>query len=254
MNQTKQNAFYGEAASGMRLSKLLQIQRGVTSLTGSGGKTTMLHVLAAELSAQGTVIVTTSTHIRPSALLPCMVSPTAEQVRAALARTPAVCIGSRTPEGKFSASALSFPSLAALADYVLVEADGSRRLPLKAHAPWEPVIPENSGKTVCLVGASGLGRPILDAVHRPEIFCALSGAAPDQPALPETVARVLELEALADLYYVNQCELPGARAKAEALAALLSKPVFCGSLRQDYEGSAILRQGGMDPCTETARN
>lgn len=238
----------------MKLSELLHIQRGVTSLIGSGGKTTMLHVLAAELSRQGTVVVTTSTHIRPSALLPCLFSPTEEQVRAALARTPALCLGSRTPEGKLFAPTLSFPALAALADYVLVEADGSKRLPLKAHASWEPVIPENGGTTVCLVGASGLGRPILEVVHRPELFCARSGASPEQPASPEAVARVLEREALADMYYVNQCELPGARANAEALAALLSKPVFCGSIRHDHEGSAILRQGGTDPCTETDRN
>lgn len=34
--------------------------------------------------------------------------------------------------------------LADAADYVIVEADGSKRLPLKAHASHEPVIPENT--------------------------------------------------------------------------------------------------------------
>ena len=231
----------------MRLSALLNIQKGVTSLIGSGGKTTMLHVLAAELSEQGTVILTTSTHIRPSDVFPCLVSPTAEEVKAALSRESAVCIGSFTPEGKFTASDLPFKTLAELADYVLVEADGSKRLPLKAHAGYEPVIPANSKKTVCLVGASGLGRPICEVVHRPEIFCRISESSPEQPASPEAVARVLNYETLADLCFINQCELPDALTQAEALAALLDLPTFCGSLQNDFEGSAILRQRG-DAC------
>lgn len=228
----------------MKLSELLHIQEGVTSLIGSGGKTTMLHVLAAELSVKGTVILTTSTHIRPSEFLPCLYSPTAEAVRAALLQAPAVCIGRRNDEGKLSACELPLETIAALADYVLVEADGSKRLPLKAHASHEPVIPNNSGKTICLVGASGFGKPICEVVHRPEIFCTISGASPEQPAAPETVACVLRREGLADIYYVNQCELQGARAKAETVAALLDRPTFCGSLRNDYEGSAILTRRG----------
>ena len=233
-----------EGRKAAKLSELLRIQRGVTSLIGSGGKTTMLHVLAAELSARGSVILTTSTHIRPSELFPCLFSPTAEAIRAALAKTPVVCVGSLTPEGKFTACALSFETLAGLADYVLVEADGSKRLPLKAHADYEPVIPENSGKTVCLVGASGLGRPIREVVHRPEIFCSLSETAPEQPATPKAVACVLNREALADEYYVNQYELPDARKQADSLAALLKRPTFCGSLQTDYEGSGLLTRKG----------
>lgn len=227
----------------MRLSALLNVQKVVTSLIGSGGKTTMLHILAAELSGQGRVILTTTTHIRPSDVYPCLYSPTAEQVRTALSNTPVVCIGSFTPEGKLSACDLSFETLASLADYVLVEADGSKRLPLKAHAGHEPVIPANSGKTVCLVGAGGLGKPIREAVHRPEIFCAVSGTAEEDTAAPEAVARVLNKEALADLYFINQCELPDSREKARALAALLERPAFCGSLQRDFEGSAILNRG-----------
>ena len=54
---------------------------------------------------------------------------------------------------------------------LLVEADGSRRLPLKAHAPHEPVIPKEAGCVLCVVGARGFDRPIRKAVHRPEQFC-----------------------------------------------------------------------------------
>ena len=229
----------------MKLSALLNIHKGVTALVGSGGKTTMLHVLAAELSAQGTVIVTTSTHIRPSVVFPCLISPTVRQIQETLSQSPVVCVGSYTAEGKLAACELSFETLAGLADHVLVEADGSKRLPLKAHAGHEPVIPENTGKTVCLVGATGLGRPIREVVHRPEIFCSISGSAEEDTASPEAVARVLNREATADLYFINQCEQPDAREKAQDLAALLDLPAFCGSLQHDYEGSAVLKQGAI---------
>ena len=215
----------------MRLCEQLGIEKGVTSVIGSGGKTTMLHVLARELCRNGTVILTTSTHIRPSDEFPCLFSPSEEEVRAALQEAPAVCVGSLTEDGKFTACSLSFETLSSLADYVLVEADGSKRLPLKAHASHEPVIPENSQKSVCVVGASGLGKPIREAVHRPALFCAMTGASEEDIATPELTARVLMQEALGDIYFIDQCEEAVPRSYAEALAARLDKPVICGSLR-----------------------
>ena len=41
----------------MALAELLNIQRGLTAITGSGGKTTLLYALARELSAEARVIV-----------------------------------------------------------------------------------------------------------------------------------------------------------------------------------------------------
>lgn len=49
----------------MALAELLNIQRGLTAITGSGGKTTLLYALARELSAEARVIVCTTTHIYP---------------------------------------------------------------------------------------------------------------------------------------------------------------------------------------------
>ena len=148
--------------------------KGVTAVIGSGGKTTLLRILAEELS--GTVILTTSTHILPFAGIPMLVTDDIEQVRRALALHRVICMGTPAAEGKLTAPALPFSVLADAADYVIVEADGSKRLPLKAHALHEPVIPENTRKTVCVVGASGFGKPVEQTVHRPELFCARTGA------------------------------------------------------------------------------
>ncbi len=188
----------------MSLSDQLSIFPGITAIIGSGGKTTLLRVLAEELS--GTVILTTSTHILPFAGIPLLVTDDIEQVRRALAAHRVICMGTPATEGKLTAPALSFSALADAADYVLVEADGSKRLPLKAHASHEPVIPENARKTVCVVGASGFGQPVEQAVHRPELFCARTGASMSDIVTPELAAQGIIAENLADIVVLNQVE------------------------------------------------
>ena len=212
----------------MGLAELLGAGRGVTSVIGSGGKTSLLAALARELS--GTVVLTTTTHILPFAGVPLLVAPTEDDVRTALAGSRVVCAGSRDEKnGKLVTPSLGIDALAALADYVLVEADGARRLPLKAHAPWEPVIPACSGRTVLVLGASGLDHPVSEKVHRSELFCQLAGCAPDDDATPELVARAANAEALADIALVNQAETAAGRARE--LAALLATPALVGSIR-----------------------
>ena len=77
---------------------------------------------------------------------------------------------------------------------MLAEADGSKRLPLKAHALWEPVIPSGTANIVWIVGASGFGKPVAEVVHRPELFCERCGCEPTDTATPERVAQVLNAE------------------------------------------------------------
>lgn len=51
----------------MELWELLGIRPGLTAVIGSGGKTSLLRVLAQELSHRGTVLVSTTTRImRPN--------------------------------------------------------------------------------------------------------------------------------------------------------------------------------------------
>lgn len=214
----------------MGLAELLGAGRGVTSVIGSGGKTSLLAALARELS--GTVVLTTTTHILPFAGVPLVTSANAGDVVTTLAESRVVCVGSQAEKnGKLVAPELGMDVLAALADHVLVEADGSRRLPLKAHAPWEPVIPACSERTVLVLGASGLGRPVRDVVHRPERFCELAGCAPDDPTTPELAARAANAEALADVALVNQAD--AAPDAARELAVLLDIPAFVGSVQAD---------------------
>lgn len=219
----------------MGLVEALGVGPGVMSVIGSGGKTSLLAALARELP--GTVVLTTTTHIMPFEGVPLVTSADADDVRAALAGSRVVCVGSRVQKdgsraeknGKLTTPSLGIEQLTALADHVLVEADGAHRLPLKAHAPWEPVVPACSARTVLVLGASGLGRPVRDVVHRPDVFCKLADCAPEDSATPELVARAANAEALADVALVNQADAcPEA---ARELSVLLAVPAFAGSLR-----------------------
>lgn len=222
----------------MNLQDALCIRPGVTSVIGSGGKSTLLARLAEELRAKdATVALATTTHFMPFPSVTCMAGGSAEEVRLALAAYGVACVaapagGAAGAAGKLGPTALAPAELARLADYVLVEADGSKRLPLKAHAAWEPAVPEGSTQSVLVVGASGFGRPVREAVHRPERFCELARCSPDDVATPDAVAAVIRAEGLASRVTVNQCEGEGALACARRLEALLDVPVAAGSLRE----------------------
>ena len=135
----------------MQLYERLGVPCGVTAVIGSGGKTTLLSALSRELP--GTVILTTTTHILPFEGVPLLTAPTEDEVRAALARSRVLCLGTPAPENKLTAPSLPFSLLEQLADYVLVEADGSRRL-LGAHARrWAG----HSGEAGCDAASSAHG-------------------------------------------------------------------------------------------------
>lgn len=215
----------------MELYSLLGITPGLTAVIGSGGKSTLLQVLSEELP--GRVLLCTSTHFMGYPHLPTVLDPTPEQLREALSRDRVVCAARRSAERKLCACGLPYTLLRELADYVLLEADGSRHLPLKAHAAHEPVIPPLCDKTVCVVGLSGLGTPISQSVHRPEIFCALTDSTPQEIVTPAMAAQALLQEHLSDTFFLNQAEttMHAAQALAEPLTAA-GCTVVAGSLRE----------------------
>lgn len=208
----------------MLLSRLLCVRPGVTALTGGGGKTAAMYRLARELRREGTVICTTTTRILPPDHLP--VADGGAELAAALARLGCVCAGAPAEEGKLGAPGLPVAALAALADYVLVEADGSAGRPMKAHAPHEPVIPAEANQTVLVIGASGFGQPIFQAAHRPERYAALAGVSLDAEVTPEIAAAVIDAEGFADRVLVNQVETAEQIAAARRLEELLACPVL----------------------------
>ena len=231
-----------ETASG-NLASMLKIEPGITAIIGSGGKSTLLRALGLELMrAGGRVLICTTTHMFPVAGVPWDGSSRrldAVPWKPGALHTPGCTCqaGVLDPEtGKLSAPAESLDQLAQRFDYVLAEADGSKRLPLKAHASWEPVVPVGTTNVVWIVGASGFGRPINEAVHRPELFCERCGCKPADIATPERVAQTLnaELRAL-DLnnarIVLNQVDTLADPTMADRFQAALDRPIVATCLK-----------------------
>lgn len=243
-----------ETVSG-NLASALRIEPGITAIIGSGGKSTLLKTLGLELMrAGGRVLLCTTTRMFPVAGVPWDGSsrrldaapwkPGALHVPgctceacAGMSRGSICQAGVLDPEtGKLSSPAEPLDQLAQRFDYVLAEADGSKRLPLKAHAAWEPVIPSGTANIVWIVGASGLDKPINEAVHRPELFCERCGCEPTDTATPERVAMVLNAELqMLNLdntrIMLNQDDTLADPTMADRFQAALGRPVVASSLK-----------------------
>lgn len=213
-----------------KLYQLLEIQKGITAIIGGGGKTTLLMNLAKELAQDTSVIVATSTKIFKPDYCDALLNPTCEEISAALHKKSLLCVASLHESGKLVAPQMSFAELSQLADYVLIEADGSKQLPIKAHAAYEPVIPEETVQVIYVIGMDGIGKKLVDACHRPEIFADLVGCELDEKLTPELVAKAIRREALADRFYINKVSSENDWQNAKELAVLLDKPVLAGDL------------------------
>ena len=155
-------------------------------------------------------------------------------------KNPILCLGTLGKNGKLSPFPMPFSTLEQMADYVLVEADGSKRLPGKAHGRNEPEIPKESQRTVLVFGASALHKPISEVIHRVEIFQNFftPSLTPDTLLTKELLLQAFRKEKLGDCLFVNQLDCLTKKEAEELLLFLqngLGKMVCGGSLK---EGSA----------------
>jgi probable selenium-dependent hydroxylase accessory protein YqeC len=164
----------------------LGIVRGdVVSVAGAGGKTTLIHRLAAEARDLGwRVLVTTTTHMGagdPEATGQVFVEAEGDASAAleeALARDGlATVLGRRVREDKLEGlPPARVDALAPKADLVLVEADGARGRSLKVPAAHEPVIPSSTSMVIVVCGLDVLGEALdEECVHRLELVAAATG-------------------------------------------------------------------------------
>jgi molybdenum cofactor cytidylyltransferase len=232
-------------------------KKPLIALVGGGGKTTALFALAEELSAQGKrVVITTTTRLYGTQ---------GQQSRAwcgwdeierlgALLDEHGYCLvtATRSTEDNGKIEGITLEQVAELyaradVDGIVNEADGSRKRPFKAPAPYEPVIPSATTHVVAIVGADVFGKPIdAEHVHRPERIVAIAGVQAGDTVTPDIVARVLthpeggffHLPPTADFIpLLNKAEDTADAMQAEMTARLLLehervKEVVIGSLQQ----------------------
>ena len=181
---------------------------GVISIVGAGGKTSLMERLASEILAGGeTVLVTTTTKImmpRGEGRERVLVSRDTGEILN-MAKDLLFPAGRLTaareylPEQDklvgFSAAEIGELEQGRLFNWILVEADGARRLPLKAPASHEPVIPPSSRWVIAVVGLDGIGKPLTEEwVFRSRLFADLTGLAPGAEITEESVAAALVRE------------------------------------------------------------
>lgn len=217
----------------MKISEILKIEKGITCVIGGGGKTTLLHVLADELKENGSVIITTTTHIMKSDVFynvvikdECEPAFISEKIK----EHNCICLGSYFEGDKLSAPNIAITDLCSICDYILVEADGSKHLPLKAHLESEPIIPNENNKTVLVLGIDCVNKRVKDAVHRYKKMCELVGCCENDIVTPDMIASLLKAENLHDTVVINKCDNDELRALGENLSKVLDEDCIISSL------------------------
>jgi len=158
-------------------------EKSKIALVGSGGKTTLMFQLAQDFGSL--VICTTSTHMALDQLSAAdhhWVLNDIGDLPDSTEDLPGKLLlftGPQVEENRVGSPALELiEALNVLADTwncpMIIEADGARKLPIKAPSEHEPVIPEFINTVITVIGLSGLGKPLTEEwVHRPKIYSSL---------------------------------------------------------------------------------
>lgn len=189
----------------MTLAKSLGLrEKEVISLVGAGGKTTLMFRLAKELFESGKKVVTTTTTkiAEPGREdTPCLfVDPDPAKilrwVTDHLDRCHHLTLASeRLESGKLQG--ISTDLVVDLwgkrmIDYLVIEADGAARRPVKAPREKEPVIALNTTLVVAILGLDGVGAALTEEnVFQPERFSKITGIPSGAEISPEALARVM---------------------------------------------------------------
>jgi probable selenium-dependent hydroxylase accessory protein YqeC len=223
----------------------------VIALCGAGGKTALLSALvpAFARNASEQILATTTTKFGSDEAngpwRACRVA-NAEAILALGARYTGPVLAYRDRHRDrdrllgFSSNTIDAVARTRCYTRIIVEADGSRRRPLKAPDSHEPVLPASADTVITVAGLSGLGRLLDDAaVFRPQIWSALSGQTCGVPITPQALARVIvHPDGLMRgapphakrLIFLNQADSAERQALAlavvDALAAMQARPAL----------------------------
>ena len=202
----------------------------VISLVGGGGKTTLMYNMAAHGARKGwRVLTATTTHIQqpPGEVF----AQTDADLFRLWERGSYAVAGTPAPGGKLTAPPQEqLERWMAIADLVLIEADGAKRMPCKAPAAHEPVLLPQSDIVLAVAGLSALGKPLREGCFRYDtIRPQFLAAAPDAPLTPPMLAQLLAStqggrKAVGDRQFyavLNQADTPELRQQGIQIQQLL---------------------------------
>lgn len=187
-----------QAYSLLEALQIIPEKHRVIAVVGGGGKTTLIYELARELRECGLrALVTTTTHMYKEGKY---------------GFTP---LGTVCGDGKIRGVDPDVPQkYLEEYDVVLVEADGSRGLPVKCPASYEPVLPAGVDLVIGVAGATAIGGTVLECCHRYLLACDLLGCTPQDPVTAEHLLKILtsqegQKKGVTDCeyrYLINQAE------------------------------------------------
>lgn len=187
----------------MSINKYFDIDintKEMISVVGGGGKTTTIFKLASELKLLNKrVLITTTTAIyNPKTYLydKLVVLDNKQSIEANWENGTIIVLGKCiSAENKIlgvDENLLNLIFRNDFFDFILVEADGSKKKPIKAPASHEPVIPRLTSKIIGIVGIDSLGKNIDEtSVHRPEIFSRITKSKIGDAITEEIVFRLV---------------------------------------------------------------
>jgi probable selenium-dependent hydroxylase accessory protein YqeC len=182
--------------------------RQLVAFVGAGGKTAALQRLCAEFAAQADRILATTTTAmfaqQLTSLGPLLIqdedeAPLATRAGEALRNSSVVTVARSRAEGQkvkgLAPAEVDALWRAGIASSVVVEADGSRGLPLKAFGEAEPQLPSTTTTVVVVAGLDALGKPLNEShVHRARLLLPLLDAAEGDALTPRIFAAALALQ------------------------------------------------------------
>ena len=141
----------------------------IISVIGSGGKTTYIRELKDKyVSMNKTVLMCTTTHMLIEE--DTLVDPGYDEIMQRIETYGYCHAGNRCGDMKIEAlDEELFNQLKQVVDVILIEADGSKHLPLKYPNVNEPVLDSDTDEVVLISNLNGLSQPVKDVVHRYEL-------------------------------------------------------------------------------------
>lgn len=154
------------------LSDLIDIKIGdIISVVGSGGKTTFIYNLAKEIKNEKILISTTTKMLYPEENQVDYFFCLAEDNEISIKEGRTFIGGEKVSKNKISGDISLIKKYISRFDYILLECDGSKTKPLKGWNSTEPVILNETTKTIGIIPLHIVGEKITEKnIHRIEIF------------------------------------------------------------------------------------
>lgn len=230
--------------------KIEDADKSCIALIGGGGKTTLLHKLASELSKTYPNVLQTSltkTAFYKTDAPVILNNSSFEKINFLKNKNnPLFVIGEKLSDDKLKG--ISETDLDIIRKYfnvTIFECDGARNKPLKAHTHHDPIVPKFTTNVIIIVGAEVINTKISDGlVHRPELFCDLWNVSSDTNLDIDFIVKVVSSKKgyltkishdVNITYFVNKADenRNSAMDLAKAIFEYTGRPTFYGSVQNN---------------------